>query len=176
MYYEYVFSSSFTVRQYADCLSALSGVNFPTPISVPYNAAGGMVAISTSWSDFYSNQYSTDCPITSCELLTADCSAALSSADVVLGADPFGISATETNAAGYTVDFCFKCTMTNPVGSYWNTRFTFTVNGDPGAPAIDCSTALTSTGYMDPPAFPYNSAGSTVTIAADYTDFFTHSN
>ena len=98
---------NFVIRQYADCLTALGSAGFSSPASIPYNAAGGTVPITTSWSDIFTNQYSTDCPVTSCDLMIPDCSVALSSTDVVIGASPFGISASETNAAGYSVEFCF---------------------------------------------------------------------
>ena len=34
---------------------------------------------------------------------------------------------------------------------------------------------MVDAGFVNPTAFPYNSAGSLVTIATDYTAFFTHS-
>ena len=44
------------------------------------------------------------------------------------------------------------------------------------ADALDCSTSLTSAGFTNPANIPYNSAGSTVTVAADVSAIFTHSN
>ena len=38
-----------------------------------------------------------------------------------------------------------------------------------------CATSLTPTAFSPAP-IPYNPTGSTITIAADYTTFFTHTN
>ena len=42
------------------------------------------------------------------------------------------------------------------------------------ANALDCSSALVDAGFVDPPPIAFNSAGSSATVAADYTAIFNH--
>ena len=37
------------------------------------------------------------------------------STDVTIGPQPFGITASETNVDGYSITFCYECTVT-PIG------------------------------------------------------------
>ena len=47
--------------------------------------------------------------------MQAGCGTALGAyPDIVLGATPYGITASETNPVGYTLTFCYQCTITHP--------------------------------------------------------------
>ena len=91
--------------------------------------------------------------------------------DVVLGGTPYGITATETNPVGFSLTFCYQCTIT-PTGlaSIVFNKDSVTIS----ALQLDCTTSLTDAGFVNLAPHPYNSAGSSVTIANGYTDFFTH--
>ena len=90
------------------------------------------------------------------------------------GATPFALTAVETNPAGYSLTFCYVCTV-SPVGGgatieFFKDSITVTQN------TLDCSIALTDAGFIDPAPIPYNSAGSYITIAPEYTSIFNHIN
>ena len=89
----------------------------------------------------------------------------------------FAIVAVENNAAGYRHELCYECI----VGSltkiiHW---LTISQSKDGAVPlptnGPDCSGALVDASFANPAAITYNSAGSSVTVAAGFADIFTHS-
>ena len=96
------------------------------------------------------------------------CATALAAqTNVVLGADPFGITAVETNVSGYSLTFCFECST----ASQTITKDSITVTQNP----VDCSGALVDASFANPAAIVFNSAGSSMTVATGFTNIFTHS-
>ena len=102
-------------------------------------------------------------------MLDTDCTTALAQSNIVFGASPFGISATELNPGGYTTPICYKCNIT-PTGL---TPIEFTKEISITANPLDCSGSLVDAIFANPTIL-YNSAGSSVSIAADYNSIFTH--
>ena len=100
-----------------------------------------------------------------------DCTTPLGAGtEVTLGASPnFGLTANELNSLGYTQPICYRCEIlpTDQTSIFFD--YLITVVGNP----LDCSPSMTSNGF-NPAPVEYNSAGSEVTIAADYTAIFTH--
>ena len=78
---------------------------------------------------------------------------------------------TELNSLGYSHTVCFRCGVLPTGQSEIFFDKVITVVGD----ALDCSQSLVDAGFTDPLPIPYNSAGSSVTLAADYRSIFTHS-
>ena len=159
-----------------DCSAALTSTSFANPANIPYNSAGSAVTIAADYTSIFTYSGSVDCPLIGCTLmLDTDCTTPLPpQTDVTITASPnFGLTATELNSLGYTVAFCYRCEIT-PTGltSIFFDYTVITVIGDP----LDCSTSLTSAGFTNPANIPYNSAGSAVTVAADVSAIFTHSN
>ena len=114
--------------------------------------------------------------MTACILKDSGCGATTvvgAQTDVaVSGSTPFALTGLETNAAGYSLTFCYVCTV-SPLGGGTTIEFlkdSITVTQN----ALDCSTALTDIGFVAPAAHAYNSAGSSVTIISDYTAIFNH--
>ena len=131
--------------------------SFANPAAIPFNSAGSSVTVATNFGDIFVHSSTTDCPVTSCTLKEVGCLTALAAqSDVVLGADPYGITAVETNVVGYSLTFCYECVVTPTSGSPITfTKDSITVTQNP----LDCSIALTDNGYTPPP-IPYNSVGS----------------
>ena len=152
-----------------DCSSSLADANFVGP-TIPFNSVGtSTLSIAADYKSIFTDSLNADCLVTSCEMLDPDCSTALPPhPNIVFGASPtFGITASEIIPAGYSLNFCYKCTI-----AITGTVITkdITITADP----LDCTTSLTDAGFPDP-TIPYNSAGSsTLSIAAGYTDIFTH--
>ena len=152
-----------------DCSVALTDAGFTNPAAIAFNSAGSSVSVTTDYTAIFTHSMTTDCPLTSCELQEPGCGTTLASqTDVTLGAGPsFGLSAVETNAAGYSLTFCFQCT----IGTNVFTKDSITISQN----VLDCSVALTDAGFTNPAPITYNSAGSAISVAADYTAIFTHS-
>ena len=88
--------------------------------------------------------------------------------DIILGAAPYSITATELNQSGYTYSICYSCEITGFPAIFFTKDLTIT-----GSP-LDCSTCLVDAAFVSPAAIPYNSAGSSVAVVNGYTDIFTH--
>ena len=131
------------------------------------------MTVAVDFAAIFTNAQPGSCPVTTCSLKEPGCGAPLApQPDVVLGASPFGITASETNAAGYSVMFCYYCEVgVNGQAPFsYFTKDSISITQLP----VDCSSSMTSTSFPNPAAIPYNSAGSAVTIATDYTAIFTH--
>ena len=92
-------------------------------------------------------------------MLDTDCLAALpTQSNIVFGASPFGITASEIIPGGYSTPICYKCTIT-PIGGLGAIMFTkqITIIALP----LDCSSSLSDAGFTYP-AIPYNSVGTSV--------------
>ena len=131
--------------------------SFANPGAILYNSAGSSVTVAAGFTDIFVHSSTTDCPVTNCALKEVGCLTALAAqSDVVLGGDPYGITAVETNVLGYSLTFCYECVVTPTSGSPITfTKDSITVTQNP----LDCSAALTDNGFIPPP-IPYNSAGS----------------
>ena len=86
------------------------------------------------------------------------CASSLTSQpNVVLGASPtYSLTATETNAQGFTLTFCYECKI-NPTGqsAIYFSLDPFRIKSDP----LDCSTSLVKVaGFGTPPVIAFNSA------------------
>ena len=89
--------------------------------------------------------------------------------DVVVGGiNPFEITALENNSAGYSLTFCYECTISAGPNVFTKDLITVTQN------TLDCSTALSDAGFVNPPAIPYSSDSSKISFTSGYTDFFNH--
>ena len=151
-----------------DCSTALTDAGFVNPASHFYNSAGSSVTIAVDYTTIFNHASPLDCPLTGCVLNEPGCATALApQTNVVLGSDPFGLTALETIAAGYSLTFCYECST----ASQTITKDSITVTQNP----FDCSGALVDASFANPAAIAYNSAGSSVTVAAGFTDIFTHS-
>ena len=87
---------------------------FSLPGAFDYNAAGSFKQITNIWSDILTLNKPDDCPLTSCYLLESGCAtgAYLVHPDVsISSALPHDIKASETNPAGYSITFCFRCEL-----------------------------------------------------------------
>ena len=90
----------------------------------------------------------------------------------MLGADPYSITATELNSAGYSHSICYSCDI-QPAGALPMITFDkdmIIIIAD----ALDCSNSLTDVSFANPASIPYNSAGSSITVINGYTDIFSH--
>ena len=156
----------------------MKDAGFVEPPAITYNSAGAGVTVTTGFLDIFTHSQKTECPVTSCTLKDSPgCSATSvvgAQTDVAIGgASPFAITAIETNAAGYSLKFCYECIVT-PVGG--GTPITFTKDSITVTQnALDCSTALTDAGFANPPAIPYNSVGTGFVVTTGFSDIFTHS-
>ena len=63
--------------------------------------------------------------------------------NVVLGASPFEVTATETNTDGYSMSFCYECEIT-PIGQ---ASIFFKKDSISVRQYADCSDSLTKTDY-----------------------------
>ena len=92
-----------------DCSTALSDALFANPPAFPYNPAGSSVTITSIYTEILAHQNDASCPLTSCGLFeTSDCSTGLIPTEISIGVSPaYGITASETVAAGYSETFCF---------------------------------------------------------------------
>ena len=69
----------------------------------------------------------TGCDLDSCALKEPGCASPLASqTNVVLGAAPYPVAAIETNSVGYSLTFCYECSVTPTAGG---PSFTFTKDG-----------------------------------------------
>ena len=155
-----------------DCSSSLAiNPSFVNPNTFPFNSAGSStMSIAADYKSIFTDTLNTDCLVTSCEMLNPDCSTALPAhPNIVFGASPtYGITASKIIPAGYSLNFCYKCTI-----GITATEITkdITITATP----LDCSSSLTNILSYADPIIPYNSAGTSVLfIAAGYTDIFTH--
>ena len=99
-----------------DCSGSLVDAGFTPPPPFPYNSAGNAVTLSTDYTAYFTHTQLNDCILTQCALMDPGCLVALAAQpDVVLGASPYGLTATEINPVGYLLNFCIQCTIT-PTG------------------------------------------------------------
>ena len=92
--------------------------SFAAPPAITYNSAGSAVTFVPNYESVFTHNQQVDCPLTSCELKDETCVPAVvvaAQTSVVLGTAPYGIIASETIPAGYTIPFCYECIIT-PTG------------------------------------------------------------
>ena len=113
--------------------------------------------------------------IDKCELMTSGaCGIPLPvDPNIVLGIVPYSITAKDDVSLGYTLSLCYSCDI-KPTGLPIIT-FPYdlvTITQDP----LNCSPSLAVVGpaFVNPPNIPYTTAGSAVTIVADYTSIWAH--
>ena len=109
----------------------------------------------------------------SCKLMTAGaCGTNLpAQTDIVLGAAPYSITATELNPVGYSFSICLSCDI-KPTGLPLITfiKDSIKIIGQP----LDCSNSLTDAIFPNPAPIIFNSAGTSATIIEGYTEIFVH--
>ena len=153
-----------------DCSSSLTDVLFVSPASIPYNSAGSSINVVNGYWNIFSHSAPTDCVLDSCRLTTGGaCGTALAQTDLVLGAAPFSITATEKNFLGYSHSICYSCDI-KPTGLPM-----ITFDKDLviiSALALDCSSSSVS--FTNPAPITYNSAGSSISVINSYTLIFIH--
>ena len=139
-----------------DCSSSLNYALFTNP-SITYNSAGSSITVISGYTDIFSHTATTDCVLDSCRLTTGGaCGTPLAQTDLVLGAAPFSMTATELNSLGYSHSICYSCDI-KPTGL---PMITFDKDLVITALALDCSSSLTDLSFASPPSLSYNSAGS----------------
>ena len=91
--------------------------------------------------------------------------------DIVLGAAPYSITATELNPVGYSFSICLSCDI-KPTGLplITFTKDSIAIIGQP----LDCSNSLTDALFPNPTPIIFNSSGSSTTIIEGYTEIFVH--
>ena len=164
-----------------DCSVSLTPeIAFANPPNIAYNSGGTATSIivATDYEKVFNHGNKVDCPLVSCQMFDTGCSTTTvvsAQSDVVLGSTPtFGLTASETNPLGYTLNLCYKCTV-QPTGSLPVETFEkeITVIADP----LDCSSSLTQdTSFANPSKIPYNSGGTatSIVVATDYENIFKH--
>ena len=176
-------SNTITVTQTPlDCSTVLTPKATFTP-SVTFAYQQTPSTVTTGYLDVFDHQSVTDCPVTNCFLklyVTSGGSGICDfsqdfpgPSDVTLEATtPFAISTLTTTPIGYTHMFCLQCEITPtatgvaiPVGE----AGPITVTQNP----LDCSLFLSSNTLATPTTISYQAGGLSVSIANDYTDFFT---
>ena len=95
----------------------------PTYSAISFNFPGTGVVKIANYETHFTHSKKTDCLIDSCLLKTSDCSADLSTTNLILGAAPlYKVTGEEKVYAGYTENFCYWC----KIKSYDDvTEFTF---------------------------------------------------
>jgi hypothetical protein len=93
----------------------MTGPNSDEDITMDYDKdqSAEPIKIKSSfndWDDHFNNQYTTDCPITSCSLYENDCSTSFSGNVAMSATSPWSITMDRTITAGYQYDLCVKCT------------------------------------------------------------------
>ena len=165
------------IQNPVDCSGALVDASYPNPAPIAYNSAGFSITVATGFTDIFTHTQTTDCPVTACIIKDAGCGSTTvvgAQTDVAVdGSSPFALTGLETNVSGYSLTFCYVCTV-SPLGGGTPIEFpkdTITVTQNP----LDCSAALTDAGFANPVPFSYNSAESSVAVASGFNDIFTHS-
>ena len=162
-----------TIKQLPlDCANGLSDKGFQNPATIAYNKWNPPLTIAYGYTDIFNQINSVPCSVTNCILKEPGCAAPLiAQSNVVIWTLPFWITAKQNEAAGYTVTFCYECTITDGAGTlHIFTKDSITVTARP----LDCSTALTDAGFVNPLPIAFNSVGSPVPVAAGYTAIFNH--
>ena len=99
------------------CNSALTDASF-VPAAILYNQAGSSVSVIANDRTIFSNSLPTDCLVTSCSLKAVGCVNALAAPEsgyvAIDAGSPFGVTAVDTVAAGYSATICYECTVTSP--------------------------------------------------------------
>ena len=76
---------------------------FVNPYPISYNSGGSSIVVVNSYTDIFLHVEPIHCNVLSCILTTGiSCGTALSQTDLVVGATPYSVSATELNPLGYT--------------------------------------------------------------------------
>ena len=91
--------------------------------------------------------------------------------DIVLGAAPYSMTATELNSNGYTHPICYTCDV-KPTGL---PIITFNKDLIISAFPLSCENSLVvDTLFQNPAPIAYNSFSSRVFVYNSYADIFTH--
>ena len=94
----------------------LTDAGFANPSPLPYVNAGPGVTVANDYLAIFNDAGFYGCPVTTCIFKEPGCVNPLpAQTDVILAANPFGITAVETNVAGYSLTFCYECEVT-PLG------------------------------------------------------------
>ena len=97
-----------------DCSAAIYDAGFVNPNEISYNPAGSSISITASYLTIFTHVSKAACPLSGCLLKELGCAAPLpAQLDVVLEPNPYGITAVETNVAGYSLTFCFECQISS---------------------------------------------------------------
>ena len=140
------------VQNPLDCSLALTDAGYTNPAAIAFNSVGSSVSVAADYLAIFSHTSTVDCPVDQCSLMEPGCGSALAAqSNVVLGPDPYEITAIETNTAGYSTTFCLKCM----IGANEFFKDSITIAQNP----LDCSLALSDAGFVNPPSIAYNSAG-----------------
>ena len=85
----------------------------PADIIIPYAGSGATYeTLAANYEVFFTALDKTNCPVTSCVLSDiASCGTPLTGGNVVIGSDPWAITAKQDNTAGYTSLVCVQCTI-----------------------------------------------------------------
>jgi hypothetical protein len=100
-----------------------------SPLTIDWLYNGADLSYAAGYTDFFDHLDVTNCPITSCNLMTSDCSADLAvntnlfqtitSSNTV---SPYEIFAKRNVDAGWAnINFCYKCTGTKYSGGTYST-------------------------------------------------------
>ena len=138
-----------------DCSATLAiNPSFVNPPSITYNSGSLPLSIAADYKSIFTDALNADCPVTSCEMLNPDCLTPLpTQSNIILDASSYGMTAIQTNPAGYSTPICFKCTIT-PNGGLPLLEFHKQIN-IVGLP-LDCSDSLANVSFVNP-TFSFNS-------------------
>ena len=141
--------------------------------AVTYLSGGSDIEITATFNAIFMHSLTSTCPVSSCSLQDTSCGSPLGSSNLSIVSSTGKMEAKRTVASGYTETLCYRCIVApttpgeNPI--------TFTKQMTIVASALDCSNSIALNGGFSPPsAYPYNSAGSVISISSGYSQIFTH--
>ena len=139
---------------------------------IKYTKSGPGVDRILSYEDAFDHSRKTDCPVTSCSIMTSgSCNTALTQTNLILDtSSPFKVAGKDTVTAGYKQGFCYRCKQTPVDGSA-------AIETDKDGLSIqgyaDCSDSLVEK-KVSIQAIKYDKAGTVEDKIPSFEDIFDH--
>ena len=159
------------VQNPVDCSSALVAKKSPSLPAIQYKSGGSPIQMITGYTEVFTHNLKTECPLTSCTVTALGCSGALPVQTYWRFDGSYRFIANSDVTAGFTINFCYSCSV-DPAGDASPIKFdknSLTIRA-----YADCSDALVpKTPSLS--AIDFQSGGPPETKIANYEEVFTHS-
>ena len=158
------------VQNPVDCSSALVAKS-PSLPAIQYKSGGSPIQMITGYTEVFTHNLKTECPLTSCTVKALGCSDALPAQAYWRFDSSNRFIANSDVTAGFTINFCYSCSV-DPAGDASPIKFdknSLTIRA-----YADCSDALVpKTPSLS--AIDFQPGGSPFQMITGYTEVFTHS-